>query len=63
MKITKCLLNTKCICHGAPVATRFGFYLSCHTAVHKLQGSLIYNSASNIIQASYLKIATIIIYK
>lgn len=63
MKITKFLLNTTCICHGVPIATCSSFYLSRHTAVQYLQRSQIYNNASNIIQARYLKIATFIIYK
>lgn len=63
MKTTKYLSNTTCTCHGAPVAACSSVSLSHHTAVQDLQGSLIYNNASNIIQAKYLKIATFIIYK
>jgi hypothetical protein len=46
-----------------PTAACLSFHLSHRTAVQDLQGSLMCNSASNIIQARYLKIATFIICK
>lgn len=45
------------MCHREPVATCFSFCLSHYEAVQDIQGSVMYNSASNI-QARDLKIVT-----